>query len=37
LERELKAELAVGYVDRLGSQHDDGWLLEREVRLLLAA
>jgi hypothetical protein len=37
LEREIEAEVAVRYVDRSGSLHDDGWLPEQEARLLLAA
>ena len=37
LERLIKTELTLRYVDRSGPEHDDEWLLEREVRWLLAA
>jgi tetratricopeptide (TPR) repeat protein len=37
LEREIKTELSFRYVEQTGPRHDDPWLLEREVRCLLAA
>ena len=37
LERELFTELWLRYVDRQGPQHDDGWLLDRQILYQLAA